>query len=201
MVTFNTYRNNIKPMLLGIPFVVVIFLCLLWAIMTLEIACFRHFSRLHSITYGIMSVVSIGMIIAIPFLGRFMLNCFSIPCLTLSVFFGLPIFLVGFFMSCFAFCALVISFVNSLAFCCFSICSVTQFAVFRMAVFFGPVLVKFRKRLVFFAVRTRFCYKWFSHNQFLTNWLCFEPLQTRYLCGSAYNIGNYLSCQYKNRKN
>lgn len=200
-MTFDTYRNNVKPMLSSISFVMMVFLGLLWAVMTLEGICLRYFSCLHGIAYCIMSLIPIRMIVAIPFLCVFMLNCFSIFRLTLPVFFGLPVSLVGPFMPCLAFWTVGISFFNNLAVGRFSIRFMAYLAIAGMTIFFRSILVKFRQRLVFFAMGTWFWYSWFSHNQFLNNWLCFEPLQTQYLCGSAYNIGNYLSCQHKNRKN
>lgn len=201
MMTFNAYRNNVKPMFSGISVMVMPFLSLLWAIMAFKGVCARQFSRLHSVSYGITSFISTGTVIAIPFLCVFMFNCLSISRLALAIFFGLPIPLIGFFMSRFSLWAIGVSFLDSLSLWRLSVCFMAYFTVFAIAILFGSILKKIRKGLAFFAMRTRFYSHWFRHNQFLNSWFCFEPLQTRRLCGSAYNIGNHLSCQYKNVRN
>ena len=62
----------------------------------------------------------------------------------------------------------------------------TTFTVVPITIFAVGTFVKLRNGLCLLANTTAFCYGLLRHNQFLTNWLCFEPLEGQSLCGSLY---------------
>lgn len=114
------------------------------------------------------------------------------------------------FSSCFR---LHISFFNLPSNRAKSILSMANFAIRTVAAFLRAVTIELGKRfnllaftalfrqlrLPFFgnafaltglANMACFCYSSFRHDQFLTNWLCFEPPQGLPLCGFLYYRGN-----------
>ena len=122
-----------------------------------------------SVVYGAFrfSFVGIQLCILLILAGS---ACFA--------FTGLSVFLGSFVLYAFTFC-------RSVASC------LTGLTRERMPIFCVRVLVKLRQRFNFFASATLLRYDGFRHNQFPKNWLCYEPLQGRSLCGFLYYT-NYL---------
>ena len=201
-MTFNAKSNDIKVILRGIAFVVMIFLCL-FATLTYLSFGWTHFAVADRVTYCMSGMSFFG---------------------TLLVIFA-AIFAVG-FLSCFR---LHVSFFDCHAYWTKAILAMANFAVFRMPVFFAAVAIKFRKQFnllasetflrrlrfpfirnttpiacftdIAFAFLAGFNYNGFRHDQFPKNWLCYKPPQGRPLCGFLYYRGKYGSCQGKTEEN
>ncbi len=186
-MAFFTNGNNIKPILRGISFVMMILLCLLTASAFQSISS-NQFARCNSVSNSITCFRAFWKTI-IMFFGIFRAN-----------FFALFAFAIIFNNNLTLFCAIVFCGGYSLTlFACF--CLISLLVIFRLAyfactlmpVFYCLVFMKFRERFNLFAFKTSFCYDLLRHNQFLTNWLCLEPLRSQSPCGLFYytvNEGN-----------
>lgn len=161
-MTRSAYRNNIKPMLFSVTFVVMIVLCL-FATRTSKVIGTSQFTISDSVVNCIYSLnlqfilslilFSVSTYCFFPFfsLGIF----FAMVIVQLSSFFGLRIFFVSATMCLLAFFCLGI-FLYSFA---------TAGFTGRMKVIFGRfIFIKFRWRLKFFASTTSFRYDYFRRN-------------------------------------
>ncbi len=167
-VTRNTDRNNIKPLLLGIAFVVMVLLCL-FATRTQKGIWSGYFIEANSVTDSVSCLsfafmqapVSLSahltfLCLVIAFTGSFTL-------LTASVqFFGglrVVALLVGFNAS---------------------------FTFTLVSILVARVIVKLRDWLKLFASVASFCYDWFRHGFFLIKKSCLEPSGSQPPYGSCY---------------
>ena len=163
-MTFSTNRNNIKPEFRLIALMVMILLCLIEAIMAFQIIGPGQCAGFDSPTNNITCVFAFW--VTDPLFVGVMPIC--IPAL---------LALVILFVSGLTFFGLHINFIMGI---------LAYLAVILMSVFSLAFFGKLRKWLNFFASATFLRYDGFRHKQFLTNWLCLEPLEGRSLCGSLY---------------
>ncbi len=152
-MAFCTNRNNVKPMFLGITFVVMAVLCLC-ATRAFRLAGTGHFTDPDGFTqstmgrslFGVFGVVTEH----IPIMGNFAFSA-----------------LVVAFISSLSFCALLVSLMASFIFLCLLISPTIEFvAVFApagIAILRGTSFVKLRNGFNLFASSAGFCYDWFSH--------------------------------------
>ena len=201
-MTFFADRNNIKPMFRGIALVVVIYLCLCGAIMTLQGINWRQFASLNGVFYSILCLTSFGMA-NLKAKCFFSINNFTLFTLTISLLrcFTFLALSIAFLISS-AFLTLLMTFVCSSAFFSLIIASPCGFAFFALvilfatnftirpiAVFCSTVFIKFRQRFDFFAFGTSFRYDFGSHNRLLYRRLRLEPVAVYTTAvGSLYNM-------------
>lgn len=159
-MTTKTNRYDIKPMFRGVALMVVVFFCLFGATGTLAITCLWHLPILYGIVYCIMGFSLI----------RIVSNIFN---RSLSV-------------SLFALKRSLVSFISNLTINFTAGTLMTNLTMARIPISPRPILVKFRNLFNFLAHITSFRYNCFRHGFFLSKKLCFEPLQTRCLCGFLY---------------
>ena len=191
-MAFYTNRNNIKPMVGRITFVVVILFCWIWAVMALQGIDFRQLTVFNSFNNSVMSFTLLRMM-QMKLLYGIGTDSLKFFCLLVTFYGGLVFFSLAMtLMSCFAFFALVITslyifaflalhikFSRSLIF--FSLCmlihaiSTTYFAIILMTIFVGATIMKFRKWFDCFAFGTFFGYDLLSHNRLLIRRLRLEP--------------------------
>lgn len=173
-MTEKTHRDYIKPMLLGIAFMVVVLFCLLGTIRALESIGAGQFAGLDSIFNGSFCFKPFGMFLRISFKG-FGLNGFTILCpAVFFVVFGLSHFTL------FCFGALLLGSPTCLlaffSFCVFGILfQITYFALISVAIAVSFCFVKFRNRFSLLARSAGFRYGCLRHNLLLTRRLCLEP--------------------------
>ena len=174
MMTRNTNSFNIKPMLFSIAFVVMVLLCLFTT------GAFKSAWLGNSVeTNSVADCVS-GF-------SFFRMHC---PCFSLALtscyfsFFASIVFcLYNSFPFLVGFCPIS----PLLALIVFSTTMfVADFTLPLQAVFSKAVLLKLRNGFNLLATATSFCYDGFRHGFFLFKKLCFEPLQTRRLCGFSH---------------
>ena len=177
-MTFNTNRFNIKPMLFGVAFVVMVLLSLfpartfqaIWAGQSIksdssinDIACF----------YLICINNSVSLV-------GFSCDIFALFTTAVSVYIRAYQFFIVLIMtsySSFTFTAFMIYFIGDFS---------TTFALPLETVFCTAILRKFSDWFNLLASAALFCYDCFRHGFFLIKKLCLEPLQTQYLCGLFY---------------
>jgi len=178
MMTFETHRNNVKPMLRFVAFVVVVFLCWI-AAGTLQRIWSRQFANTNGVINSGLSFNSFGMVKVILFysslvsLATFVSSTmvFLGEVVSRFTFFSLPIAFGNYYM----FGALVVPFLTSLTFLTLIILFATDFTLSSMAILLGTVFVKLRKRFDFFAFGAAFGYDYFSHFRFLSKREWLEP--------------------------
>ena len=163
-MTKSANRNNIENILIIISLVVVIMLCLLIALRTLQGIDIRQFACLNSVCN---SPVCFSKIWA------FLFNSINIFKILLFAYCAITIFLHVLFA---VFCSVLFSAMKS----------VTYFAISLKAIFSMFAFVKFRKRLSFLADTTSFCYDLLRHGCFLNKQLCLEPVAAQTAVGSFY---------------
>lgn len=174
-MTRTTNRNNIKPMLWLIAFVVVVLLCWFRAIMTKLSIRARQFSCFNCVIYGTFGLHKVWIFGMITFFSC-QVNLFSFFSLTimfLIVFhisfplFGFSIFPTSFAIGSFAFFGLLILLLVGLAFSCFLIFTVhnqqANLAIYLNSIFATTGFMKFRNWLDFLAFAASFCYELLRH--------------------------------------
>ena len=173
-MTFYASRYNIEPMCFGISFMVMVFLCLVRAIITRQVFRHNEFTSCNSTTYSTSCFDSFGIA------GSGM-NFTSSTCS--FVFFALVVA----FLSYFTFFTLLIAPSASLSFLCltvfFDLFQPAYFATTSISIFALFVFVKFRQWLEFFALGTYFRYDGFRHNCFLNKQFCLEPITAHTVIG------------------
>ena len=151
-MTLTTDSNYIKTMFFGITGMMILF-CL-FAARTLQFIWPDQFTNFDSIINRVYCLVFIWVISFV--------------------------FLTGFSLGYFAFCALGISSVCGHAVDCFFVFCFTNvrayFAIIIESVFAGFVFLKLRNIFDFFALRTLFCYDCLRHGLFPCKRLLLEPM-------------------------
>ncbi len=196
-MTLLTNRFNIKPAFWLVTMMMVLF-CLLTAralqgiwtrysvmadSMCDSIFClnpFRKFCVIPKRAAFLSSFISISSTIA--FTMSFTLFALLILALSSLKFFALPMTFLGNF----TFFCLIMAFVCSLTLFALSVSLCANLASPIKTIFRPTVFAKLRSWLIFLALAASFCFSYFRHGFFLFKKLCFEPLQTQYLCGSLY---------------
>ncbi len=199
IMAFGTQRDNRKPMLFGITFVVVI------------ISCFLIAQAQESCWMGYFACFD-GTVDSIPGLFSFR-KLSDVSCIATSIIlfsgFGLAIcslyllILVAFteigkirlatrfafrtVLGCFAFLALPISFHGFFRGITFTVKSCAYFATIPSAKWVSFARRKVINRLNFFATKAFSHYRCIRHWFFLTKTLFLESSQIRYLCDSLYS--------------
>lgn len=170
-MTFNTNRNNIKPMFFGVAFVVVVLFCLFRAIMAFQGIGARQLAIPYSIIDSVSSLIAIGIFCLATLCSKFAYKFTSFALIITSVFslsvFAMVVFPDGSFVNNLPFLALAIRFL---------ILFFAYFALVAMFIFFAFIFVKFRNGFNFFAIATSFCYDLLRHSFFLTKKLCSGPV-------------------------
>ena len=141
-MAYLTYRQNIKPMLFSVAFMMVIFLCLFRAIITFKRRCFLNLAITNSMFYSLSCLVLFGVSSGISGYS-FSMSSF--------VFFSLAILLSCSFA---LFCLMI--FTDSF--------QIAYFAISSISTFIFIVFVKLRKLFNLIALRATFCYDCFIHN-------------------------------------
>lgn len=168
-MTIFTNRDYVKPMLRCITGMMVFF-CLLWAIMALQSIGARHFASSNGVVHGISSFQLFWMMGIKAFFADFSIifTLFSFPVTNLAS----PV-------SNFAFlCLPILPTVHFTVFCLsvfFPIVQKTDFTMRFVSILFSAIFVKFGQWLGFLAFRTSFCYDLLRHDFLLTRKLCLEP--------------------------
>lgn len=153
-MTFSTYRYNIKPVLKGIAFVVVILLCWMFATVALESIGARQIADLNSIIYGKSGFYSFWMIGSVMFICCFALICFMI------------------FLNCFAKH-------NFTPFCFgifFTFLRMARFAHIFISILVAWGFVKFIDLFSLFANSANFRYDYLRHYFLLDRKFCLESI-------------------------
>ncbi len=176
----DTNRNNIKPVLLSIAFVMMVMLCL-FTTKTQQVVKVRHFSYLNSIINSRLSLsfLWVGIIIFIICCTRGNFTSIAMKIFEYSKF---PFFCISISQNgCFCRICFVIGLPINLC---------AQFTLRATSLFCLIVSMEFRKCFDFLAFVASFCYSCFRHGfcSFNSEKLCLEPLQAQYLCGSLYCI-------------
>lgn len=153
-MTFLTYRYNIKPMLLGIAFVMMILFCLCGAVMALQRIGAGQSSGFDGMVYLVRWFIPFGMLDAKTFLDNSS-GGFAFFALGISLIYIFPFFALS---------------INPLIYV------LAYSAIASKAIFCRAIFVKFRKRFNLFAFPTSFCYDLLRHNRFLNKRLCLEPV-------------------------
>ncbi len=202
-MTFNvaqsTCRNNVKPMFLGIPKVVMPVVRLLIAIDTYHCLRFLKNTCFNCSADCISGFYSFRMNKIIFFMSFFLiytsLFTFSIQ---LGLSFADRCFLIV-FMIIFIFTRSLIYISPFFMFFGFSFFfAINYHARFTFVLFpkcISPVVMKLRNWFNFLASRTFSCYNSLRHGFFLIKKLCFEPLEGQPLCGSLYYTMFLEGCQ------
>lgn len=182
-MTRYAHWNNIKPIFIGIAFVVMVLLCC-FTTRTPKIGGWFYFSRHYAIGYGVPGTMFNGVFKILLFSSEFtflVLSVFScvncaflgfikslstIPSHFLSLL-GVEVFFASQFMRQFAFYSLRIS---------FSVGVGAFFTIVVMPIFIKFVFIEFRKWFDLFATSALFCYDCFRHGFFLIKKLCLEPV-------------------------
>jgi len=174
-MTIYAQRNNFEPIYWCITGMMILFG--LFTTITFVVACRRHSVSKNSI---------INCIFSFPFL--WILN--AITFITLSCIFTSIIFSVIFL----AFKttsppSTILSMEFSASFCLKMLFAVLFLANFTICLITKRIIsayIEFTKRFNFFAFGALLCYDLLRHNQFLNNWLCYEPVAARTAVGSLY---------------
>ncbi len=169
-MTNATCRDDIKPMS-GRVGGMMIFLRPGSALAAKSIRA-REFTILHSVINNIMGF-PLFRILLLVFCGGFMVDY--------SAIFGPSVSPHGLSISCFALCGLLVLFIASLA-------------IRFVPIFSAAILIKFQQGFNLLALRALLRYDCLKHGFFLYKKLCFEPLQTRYLCGFLYYTSALKGC-------
>ncbi len=180
LMTRNANRNNVKPVLFGVSFMVMVFLCFVITTSTFVVGCDQYLAGLDSIAHSNSGlwpqwIFSPNLNIGTATSG-FALGCFCI----------LPVGEFSFFasaMTLFRYFTLLGLLIAA------ALYKSTLFALTTTSIFRTGTLVKFRGGFNLLASRALLCYDDFGHGFFLIKKLCSEPLQARYLCGSLYYTG------------
>ncbi len=164
VMTFTTNRNNIKPVLFSITFVVMILCCLHFTI-----TAFKRAGMWHKTFFDFR-----------PYICRchFLSSISTIRSSGLQYSFFAMLIPTSYCFTCF--CLAIFSCVYFLIFCA------TWLARCSMFIFSSFCFIKTINGFNFFASTTSFCYDLLRHGFFLIKKLCLEPLQDRFLCGSLY---------------
>ena len=173
-----TKRYNIKPIFGLVSATMVIMFCLL-ATRTSQRLNIGQSAISNNILYYPVGFVMFGIIYAPLF---FAFGCIIYTFLSLSKSFSynfISPFLLVAFLSSLPFFALMIYFVAY---------QYTGLALGMVPIFLASVFIKLGKWLGLLAFVTVLCYDCFRHNQFLSNWLCLEPLVAQTTGGSFYYI-------------
>ncbi len=214
-MAFFTSRYNVKPVVRGIAFVVMVILCLCGAVMALQGIGLGEYTKLNSMGYSRFSFNFFGMsnmvslcvpnmscsaffALVISFLSSLaiLLLTVSFPAITsgYSTLFALTILL----LCKFATFALSITPQGSLAFICLSILLLesifANFAIIAVSIGSVNAFVKLAKRFCLFANVAGFCFNWFSH-------LILSPIKNylvRAGCWHVPAVGSLNSINYRN---
>ena len=175
-MTRNTNSNNIKPMFLGIAFVMMVLLCLITT-GAFENCDTWNFACFNSIVYGTICFHAfwITLILSKIFSLAFSFTLFALHIALASyfAFFSFVITLINGSVNFFAFFALLIAFHAILA-------------MITITIFLSAIFMKFRNWFDLFASRTSFCYDCVIHRLFLNKRLCLGHLQANPVFGSFY---------------
>ena len=162
-MTFNTNRNNIKPILRGITFVVMVMFCLFWALRAFQSIRAKQIASSNSV---------INSIYGFDF---FRISTFSA---SISNFILFAIIIVVFSTYSF-FCFLVTLLCSPMLFFTFLALSVlltTSPAKDLVSIFLSTVFIELRQRFYLVALRTSFGYDLLRHNCFSIKQLCSGPV-------------------------
>lgn len=159
-MTFFANRHNIKPMLMFIALVMMILLCLVITIRTLQSIRAGQFSNFNSMLYSTYCSTLFGSSGIKTFLPSILsgFTCFAQAIMLVHsfAFFALPMF----FSICFASFCLVIF---------FYVLRSTYFTFCLKPIRLRTIFVELREKLVFFTMTTSFNYIYFRHNRFSNN--------------------------------
>ena len=164
-MTHSTYRNYIKPMLFGITFVMVIFYCFMFAVMTVQGIWVRQFASCDGIINSPSSFNPYGIAGSKSFL---------LDPSVYSAFFALLIFQYCFY----AILGFTILFLFK---------NKAEFTIRLKPIFASGMFAIFRGRFELFAFRALLCYDKFRHDcLLLINGLCLGPFAAHTSSGSFY---------------
>ena len=156
LMTFYTYRNNVKPVFRRITVPVMILLSRVRAIITKQGFRGNQFTSCNGMTYSMVSLTSFRMA------GTKANLTFPICCFA---FFGFFIKNLSFPIYCFAFLGLMVL---------FHVIATTFSATMRIAAFSRTVFAEFGKQFDLFAFGTSFRYDSFRHLLLLIRSKCLE---------------------------
>jgi len=182
-MTNSTKCNNIKPVLFGVAFVMVVMNSLVSAT-TQSGVCRKEFAGSYSGLNGHTRLFSywISIFRVISLLARFIFVAFA----KIAKIFFSRIFAFRAFCGCLSFYGAPIPLHGSFSRLTFAVNSCATFTAIRFAKWISFTCTEFGNIFDFFARVTLSCYNLFRHGFFLIKKLCLEPLQTQYLCGSFY---------------
>lgn len=184
-MTCNAFRNNVQPMFLGIALIVMVLLCLFSAVAS-QSCNMRQASVFYGMIDSFPCLISIWMFFLVSMDDYFEFVCFLVYPVLLYSMRHLAIAIA----SSSSFSTILITSVRHDSLLTLVVRSfifaAAVFALSSITIFGRMSFVEIRKWLNCLALRALFCYGWFRHNQFLTNWLCFEPLESQPLYGSFY---------------
>ncbi len=175
-MTFNTKRNNTKPVFWFVISYMVIIVCLFIAIITLQRIGTWQFATFNSSVYSFTGLERFSVVYPEFCLLQTSFRALYILILSDFEFFGLSVFLVyglGFISS-------YINVINDFS---------TGIATSLVSIFSATIFAKFFNRLNFLATTAFFCFNWFRHGFFLFKKLCLEPITAHTVVGSFYNNG------------
>ncbi len=162
-MTRNADRNNIKPVLFSIAFVMVVLFCLFGTIMAKQSIRAGQFAEFKGIFYSIVCFLFLGVLEIIS------LSCvFAFICLGMT-FFSSPTFIaicITLFCSLAFFASLILLYIEFY----------TGLALRLKTIFISTLFVKFRKRFGLLALPAPSGYDCIRHNCFSSKQFCLEPI-------------------------
>ncbi len=190
-------RDNVEPIHLRITFVMVVNTCLATT-QTLVLFCWKYLTSSDKGVDYTMGLDSRFVFQSIPSLAssygtgadvRFsiiFLNRPAMLALSVCLFKIISGFLAFFASFVFKICKQLFFFTSFGSLPLSDKSTTAYFAGVAKAVFFSPIVIKFRNSFNLIATGASFCYDLLRHGFFLIKKSCLEPLQTQYLCGSFY---------------
>ncbi len=200
-MTRNTSRNNIKPMLWFVTFMVMILLCLMITVIAFQSLRMEQFASTNRVIDSIMGFCHFGMSSFNSDISSSALFALIVTLCACFSFFSFTVLADIFAMNLFAvFSFIVFLVIQSFIFFVFLGLLPLPFAIFTAtikAVFPASVLIKFRCRFDLFAHPAIFCYDSLRHGFLHIRKSCLEPV-ARYILavGSFHYIQPLGRCQW-----